>query len=86
MTEIMKKDIIYTRVGFVSLVILLCPLRIWAQDNELRNYDRDTLIAAAIEIMETSRYCALITLDKAGQSQVRTMDPFLPGEDMVGHK
>jgi general stress protein 26 len=58
-------------------------LRIWAQDTELTVYDRDTLISAAKEIMETARYCALITLDKSGHPQVRTMDPFATSDDMV---
>ena len=46
-------------------------------------YERDTLIAAAKEIMQATRYCALITLDNSGHPQVRMMDPFSPGEDMV---
>ncbi len=81
----MKKYIRCANVGSIilSVVILLCPLRIWAQDTELSNYERDTLITAAKEIMETTRYCALITLDKSGHPQVRTMDPFSPNEDMV---
>jgi len=58
-------------------------LNVRAQDDDLSNFDRDTLIAASREIMETSRYCALITLDKSGHPQARTMDPFLPGKDMV---
>ncbi len=66
-----------------SVVILLCPLRILAQDSQLANYARDNLITAAKEIMETTRYCALITLDKSGHPQVRTMDPFSPNVDMV---
>jgi general stress protein 26 len=66
-----------------SVVILLWPLRMWAQDTELVNSERETLISAAKEIMETTRYCALITLDKTGHPQVRTMDPFKPDDDMV---
>jgi len=85
MKKTMKKYSKYASVRWIifSVFILLCPLRIWAQDNELRNYKPDTLITAAKEIMETTRYCALITLDKSGHPQVRTMDPFLPAEDMV---
>jgi len=81
----MKKNIRYFSARYIilSAVILLCPLMIRAQDTELTNYDRDTLISAAKEIMEAARYCALVTLDLSGYPQVRTMDPFLPGEDMV---
>ncbi|NNG17584.1 MAG: pyridoxamine 5'-phosphate oxidase family protein [Gemmatimonadales bacterium] len=44
---------------------------------------RDTLIAAARDIIEASRYGALVTLDESGHPRVRTMDPFAPDEDMV---
>jgi general stress protein 26 len=81
----MKKHIKYFGAGSIifSVVILLSPLRIRAQNTELTNYEHDSLISAAKEIMEATRYCALVTLDESGFPQVRTMDPFLPGEDMV---
>jgi general stress protein 26 len=81
----MKTYYRYARAGLMiySLVLLVCPLRIRAQDTEFTHYERDNLIAAAKEIMETTRYCALITLDESGHPQVRTMDPFSPDEDMV---
>lgn len=65
------------------VIAILCPVTIWAQNTEVPHYERDTLISAAKEIMETSRYCALVTLDNSGHPQARTMDPFLPEEDMV---
>ncbi|MBN2371421.1 MAG: pyridoxamine 5'-phosphate oxidase family protein [Vicinamibacteria bacterium] len=43
---------------------------------------RDKLIAAARELIGTLKYCALITVDAAGQPQSRTMNPFPPEEDM----
>jgi general stress protein 26 len=81
----MKKYVSFVSAGPIifSAVLLLGSVKVWAQDNDSNNFDRDTLIAAAREIMETSRYCALITLDKSGHPQARTMDPFLPGNDMV---
>jgi general stress protein 26 len=45
--------------------------------------DRQSLIATAREIMNTARYCALITIDSSGRPHARTMDPFSPEEDMV---
>ena len=85
MKETMKKYLRDARIGSIIffVIILLCPLRIWAQDTEAPNYERDTLISAAKEIMGAARYCALITLDKSGYPQVRTMDPFLPDQDMI---
>ena len=81
----MKRFIRYPGIGAVifSALIFACPLRIWAQDTELTHYERDSLVATAKEIMETTRYCGLITLDRSGHPQVRTMDPFSPDEDMV---
>lgn len=66
-----------------TVMMLLCPPGIWAQDTASANVERDTLIAAAKEIMEETKYCALITVDESGHPQARTMDPFLPEEDMV---
>jgi general stress protein 26 len=44
---------------------------------------RDTLIKAAREIMTAAPYCALATTDSAGLIQVRTMNPFPLGDEMV---
>jgi general stress protein 26 len=81
----MKKNVRYTSAVVIifSVVTLFCPLRLWGQSTELEKYDRDTFIAAAKDLMDTTRFCALITLDKSGHPQVRTMDPFPPDEDMV---
>ena len=59
----MKKELKYASIRTIifSVVILLCPLRVWGQDTEFKDYQRDTLIVAAKEIMETSGYCALIS-------------------------
>lgn len=81
----MKKQIRCSSLKSIifSAIILLCSMGLWAQDAELGNYEADSMISAAKEIMETTRYCALITLDKSGHPQARTMDPFPPEEDMV---
>ena len=65
------------------VIILIFPLGILAQENKLSIHDRDTLITAAKEIMVAAKYCALITLDKSGHPQVRTMDPFSPEVDLI---
>lgn len=64
------------------VIILTFPLGIRAQETEGKNYERDTIIAAATEMMQAARYCALITIDHSGHPQVRTMDPFSPDENM----
>ncbi len=60
----------------------MSPLAVYAQGGQDR-YQSDSLVTAALEIMEQARYCALITLDESGRPHVRTMDPFVPGDDMV---
>jgi general stress protein 26 len=70
---------------FLSMfaLIILQGVNLYAQENHGADFDRDTLITAAREMMTSIRYCGLITLDEAGHPQVRTMDAFVPEEDMV---
>jgi general stress protein 26 len=44
---------------------------------------RADLITAAREIIASQQYCALITQDREGRSQVRTVNPFAPDEKMI---
>ena len=68
----------------LSGVCSAVPLgRVHAQQDSVAGTQRDSLIAAAIEIMDASRFGALTTLDESGHPRVRTMDPFPPDEDMV---
>ncbi len=81
----MKKSDRFTGVKstLYLVIILIFPLGVLAQENELPIYDRDTLITAAREIIAAARYCALITLDESGHPQVRTMDPFSPEGELI---
>lgn len=45
--------------------------------------ERDSVIAAALEIIGMQTYCALVTVDSSGQPHVRTMNPFPPESDMT---
>lgn len=65
----------------VSTTLTLSGVR--AQERLVVNSDRDSLIAAAREIITTARYCALITIDSTGRPQARAMDPFPPEDDMT---
>ena len=64
----------------LPLMLLACS-SITAQSHQALT--RDQLVAAARAIMTAARYCALITLDSSGRPQARTLDPFLPDENMV---
>jgi general stress protein 26 len=46
-------------------------------------FSREQLITAAREIMTTTRYCALITIDARGRANARTMDAFTPDDNLV---
>jgi general stress protein 26 len=67
----------------IIVVLILLPDEIYMQENQIPEYGRNRLIGAAREVMASVRYCALITLDQTGHPQARTMDPFLPDENMV---
>jgi general stress protein 26 len=54
-----------------------------AQEKQTTTVNRDSVIAAAREIMGLQTYCALVTVDSTGQPQVRTMNPFPPEDDMT---
>src|SRR5258705_5971360 len=72
-------------LAWVTLLagIAVIPSQTLAQEKVAKPEERDSLIAAAREIMIAARYCALITVDSNGQAQARTMDPFPPGDDMI---
>ena len=65
------------------IIISIIPMSVNAQKNDSSDFDRDTLIKAAEDLMIASRYCGLITLDDSGHPQIRTMDPFAPEEDLT---
>ena len=54
-----------------------------AQQIKNSTHSSITLIKAAKEIMTSTGTCALITQDKQGVSNVRTMDPFPPEKDFT---
>lgn len=64
-----------------SLVVTLLIAPICAQ--EQKRWTRNELISAAREIMNTTRYCALITVDSRNRTHARTMDAFAPDEQMI---
>lgn len=72
------------RIFNLSALLSLFLLSSVAQSQETKKpLSREQLIDAAREVMSAARYCALITLDSAGRSQARTLDPFPPDENMV---
>lgn len=62
---------------------LLIPFNSLGQQTNADKVNKEHLILAALEIMEASGTCALITLDEASLPMVRMMDPFLPEGDFT---
>ena len=67
--------------AYALLFTLAFTFLVFAQQPQRRS--KDELIAAAREIMTTTRYCALITTDQRGRANARTMDAFSPDENMI---
>lgn len=66
----------------IPLVLILSPALLGAQEPP-KPLSRDQLINEARALMSSARYSALITLDSAGRTQARTVDPFPPDENMI---
>jgi len=72
------------RIGLGVILVLICSASLSSSISaQQKQFSRDTLIAEARQIMTTTRYCALITIDGSGRAQARTMDAFAPDEKMV---
>jgi general stress protein 26 len=56
---------------------------VYAQERPDRPVPRDSLLAAAREIVTAARYCALVTVAEDGRLQARAIDAFLPDEHWV---
>jgi general stress protein 26 len=75
----MKTKTTIILISGVILFLALIPLKINAQSV----VNRDTLLIAAHEIMESTHYCALATIDPEGQPQIRTMNPFPANDELI---
>ena len=69
--------------SFLLICLALLTPCLHGQVKPAPRLDRQGLLTTAREIMKTARYCALITLDSNGRPSARTMDPFLPEDNMV---
>ena len=67
----------------IALILCIAPLTPSVFGQQPQRRSKDELIAAAREIMTTTRYCALITTARRGRANARTMDAFSPDENMI---
>jgi len=79
-----RQYVAFTTCVIIGMIILLqgAAPECRAQLKRANSLDRDSVIAAAREIMGMQTYCALVTIDSSGQPHVRTMNPFPPEDDM----
>lgn len=70
-------------LGALFLCIVAAPILLSGASSAQQRSGDDTLITAAREIMEASRYAALVTLSESGAPRARTMDPFPPDSQFV---
>jgi general stress protein 26 len=76
----MKKKLTQSKIFFFLLwLVILAPGALKAQNY----FNRDTILAAASEIIQETVYCALVTIDSTGQPDIRTMNPFPPAGDWI---
>jgi general stress protein 26 len=69
--------------GAAALAVALLAATAGAQQPPGGAFPRDTLLAAARDVMAAARYTALITLDATGHPQARAIDPFAPDDAFV---
>ncbi len=68
-------------VLYIFLVFQL-PISVVAQEGINSQLNRDTLLTAARNVVESIPNCTLITVDTTGHPTARIMDPFPPEENM----
>jgi general stress protein 26 len=76
MKKILSKNWIYFFITFISFLLT-------GVVNAQNSLNRDTILAAASEIIKETVYCALVTIDSTGQPDIRTMNPFSPSGDWI---
>ncbi len=72
------------RVGVLAAACLLClPTVAATQAVPAETPERAKIMAAAEEVMQKARYCALVTLGQDGHPQARVVDPLTPEQDLT---
>jgi general stress protein 26 len=74
---------LYSLLFLFLISVSLAKVNIYAQDLKSPASKRDTLLHIARQYIHDVRFCSLITIDSSGFPHARTMDPFLPDENMI---
>ena len=78
----LMNNFISKKLPAATFFLIIVVLGLNAQNNNLP-YNKDSVIIAAKDIMSSTAFCALVTIDTAGMPQVRTMNPFPVEDDFV---
>jgi general stress protein 26 len=70
------------RILFIELICFLL-VSLSSNLHAQTSFNRDSIIIAAQELIKETTYCALATVDSAGQPQVRTMNPFPANDELI---
>ena len=69
-------------ISIYTVIIFFLPLSISAQ-NEQATFNNDSLVSAARQMIASTPFCTLISMDTTGHPNARTMDPFSPDDNFV---
>jgi|WetSurSiteA1Bulk_404760.scaffolds.fasta_scaffold02118_1 general stress protein 26 len=77
-----SKGIAFSFSFLVFITLVFHPFIAFSQST-LSPIPRDTLLQAAFDIVKSTPFCALVSVDADGQPQARTMNPFPVEKDWV---
>jgi general stress protein 26 len=66
-----------------AVVLILSVLTLHSSPAQPADSSKIKLKAAALDMMKSAGYCALITIDQQGRPAARMMDPFAPDDNLV---
>jgi general stress protein 26 len=72
----------HVRFTLLTTAVMIA-IALLSHDAAAQDRRRDSVIAAAREIMGAQTFCALVTIDSTGGPQARTMNPFPPDDSMI---
>src|SRR5262245_45937346 len=68
----------------VLIVMTCCALHpAYAQETKSFGQSREQIVQAARDVMQSAKFCGLVTLDASGSPQARVVDPFSPEQDLT---
>lgn len=70
------------RLTFLIIIYILFSFQFNVSAQEPAS-NKDTIVEAAKELIGSTKYCVLITLDQAGYPQARTMETLPPDENFM---